>query len=139
MKSDWNGDAGAVETSEALARVLDGREEIVPSSGFAVSVMEVIQQEAAAPEPILFPWKWALPGLVLCLGLIGYLLVSLVQQGARAVSGTAGGLHLQNLASLLPRGMIETQIGFGVEWSVAAMLASLAIVWLTMRMVTGRE
>ncbi len=39
-------------------------DEILPSSGFAVSVMDAIQREAAAPQPIPFPWKRALPGMV---------------------------------------------------------------------------
>ena len=47
-----------------LDRMLIEREEIVPSSGFVASVMEAVQQEAAAPAPIPFPWKWALPGLI---------------------------------------------------------------------------
>lgn len=138
MKSNWNGD-DAVETSDALTRVLGGREEIAPSSGFAVSVMEAIQQEAAAPEPISFPWKWALPGLVVCLGLIGALLSGPIHVRDRAVSGAASGLHIGNPLSLLSHGMAGAPIGIGIEWSVAAVLASLAIVWLTMRMVTGRE
>lgn len=37
-------------------------EEILPSSGFAASVMEAVRREAAAPPPIPFPWKRALPG-----------------------------------------------------------------------------
>lgn len=40
-------------------------EEILPSSGFAASVMEAVRREAAAPPPIPFPWKRALPGAVL--------------------------------------------------------------------------
>lgn len=39
-------------------------EEILPSSGFAASVMEAVRREAAAPPPIPFPWKRALPGIV---------------------------------------------------------------------------
>lgn len=39
-------------------------EEILPSSGFAASVMEAVRREAAAPPPIPFPWKRALPGAV---------------------------------------------------------------------------
>lgn len=40
------------------------QEEILPSSGFAASVMEAVRREAAAPPPIPFPWKRALPGVV---------------------------------------------------------------------------
>lgn len=39
-------------------------EEILPSSGFAASVMEAVRREASAPPPIPFPWKRALPGAV---------------------------------------------------------------------------
>jgi hypothetical protein len=38
-------------------------EEIMPSSGFVASVMDAVRQEAAAPQPIAFPWRRALPGL----------------------------------------------------------------------------
>jgi hypothetical protein len=36
---------------------------LVPSSGFAASVMDAITAQSAAPAPIPFPWKLALPGL----------------------------------------------------------------------------
>lgn len=36
---------------------------LVPSSGFTASVMDAITAQAAAPAPIPFPWKLALPGL----------------------------------------------------------------------------
>ena len=49
-----------------LDRVLLRDVEIVPSSGFARSVMAAVRNEAAAPPPIPFPWKRALPGLVAC-------------------------------------------------------------------------
>ena len=32
-------------------------EEILPSSGFAASVMEAVRREAVAPPPIPFPWS----------------------------------------------------------------------------------
>ena len=47
-----------------MDRILSREDEILPSSGFAVSVMEAVRREAAAPPPIPFPWKRALPGLV---------------------------------------------------------------------------
>ena len=47
-----------------INRILSREDEILPSSGFAVSVMDAVRREAAAPPPIPFPWKRALPGLV---------------------------------------------------------------------------
>ena len=46
-----------------LDRVLLEQDALLPSSGFAASVMDAIQQQAAAPAPIPFPWKQALPGI----------------------------------------------------------------------------
>jgi hypothetical protein len=69
---------------------LDGilsEEEILPSSGFAASVMDAVRREAAAPPSIPFPWKRALPGLVaagLTLALI--VLVSVVHPESLAGS-----------------------------------------------------
>jgi hypothetical protein len=51
-------------------------EEILPSSGFAASVMDAVRREAAAPPPIPFPWKRALPGAVFAAAiLIGILAI----------------------------------------------------------------
>jgi hypothetical protein len=47
-----------------LDRILLEQDMLLPSSGFAVSVMDAIEQQAAAPAPIPFPWKWAIPGVV---------------------------------------------------------------------------
>lgn len=55
-------------------------EEILPSSGFAASVMEAVRREAAAPPPIPFPWKRALPGAVFAAAtLIGILTICTVE------------------------------------------------------------
>jgi hypothetical protein len=50
---------------EPLARILSSEEELVPSSGFLASVMDRVGEEAVAPPPIPFPWKRAVPGLLL--------------------------------------------------------------------------
>lgn len=39
-------------------------DEIVPSSGFTVRVMDAVRLEAATPPAIPFPWARALPGIV---------------------------------------------------------------------------
>ncbi len=49
---------------DELDRILNDEERIVPSSGFAASVMEAVRREAVAPPPIAFPWKRAVPGIV---------------------------------------------------------------------------
>ena len=49
---------------DALDRLLAGDPPLLPSSGFAQSVMEAVQREASAPPPLPFPWLPALPGLV---------------------------------------------------------------------------
>jgi hypothetical protein len=62
-----------------LDRILSNEEEILPSSGFAASVMEAVQREAAAPPPIPFPWKRALPGLcVAAITLVALLTASIL-------------------------------------------------------------
>ncbi|MDR3774049.1 MAG: hypothetical protein P4L26_11910, partial [Terracidiphilus sp.] len=38
-------------------RILSSEEAFVPSSGFLAAVMDRVEQEAAAPPPIPFPWK----------------------------------------------------------------------------------
>jgi hypothetical protein len=48
---------------DKLDRILLEENALLPSSGFAASVMESIQEQAAEPAPIPFPWKLALPGI----------------------------------------------------------------------------
>ena len=45
----------AAMDSTAIDRILAAEEELIPSSGFASSVMERVQEEAALPPPIPFP------------------------------------------------------------------------------------
>ncbi len=70
---------------ETIDRILATEEELVPSSGFLASVMERVEQEAAAPAPIPFPWKLALPGIVLAVGVLGWGAVEVVRAAVPAV------------------------------------------------------
>lgn len=54
-----------MKLDDDLDRILSRDTEIVPSSGFASSVMEAVRQEASVPPAIPFPWKWAVPGMIL--------------------------------------------------------------------------
>lgn len=52
-------------TDADLHRALAAEQDsLLPSSGFADSVMTAIRHEASAPAPIPFPWRRALPGFV---------------------------------------------------------------------------
>lgn len=55
-----------MKPGDDLDRMLSSDGDIVPSSGFANSVMDAVRREAAAPPPIPFPWKRVLPGVILC-------------------------------------------------------------------------
>ena len=92
--------------NEDLDRMLLERDEIVPSSGFVASVMEAVQQEAAAPAPIPFPWKWALPGLIVSVGMAVGMIARWFYTAPRAshpVHPVATAWTMQTLSSSLPQ------------------------------------
>lgn len=113
--------------------VLSQNGEIIPSSGFSDRVMDAVRQEAAIPPPISFPWRWALPGLVACLGLVAYLiykfghLFSAVP--ADASSSLSGPQWLPSV--LLDVG--KSSAFLSLEWLAIALLITFATLWLSMR------
>jgi hypothetical protein len=50
------------------------QDSILPSSGFAEAVMTAVRAEAAAPAPIPFPWKRAVPGIAAGMAALGFLI-----------------------------------------------------------------
>jgi hypothetical protein len=55
-----------LESGDAMDRILLNEPAILPTSGFAVSVVDaisVIEQQATQAAPIPFPWKLVWPGL----------------------------------------------------------------------------
>ena len=73
--------------STVIDHILATEEELVPSSGFMASVMERVRDEAAAPAPIPFPWKRAIPGILLAVGVLGWGGVELVRAALPAMRG----------------------------------------------------
>ncbi len=116
-----------------LDRILSNEEEILPSSGFAASVMEAVQREAAAPPPIPFPWKRALPGLCAAtLALIAVIATS-IQLLSRALAhpSTAAKWHTAILATL------EASRTSAATWTILALFLSFASVKLAMHLASG--
>ncbi len=124
---------------DELNRILSREDEILPSSGFAVSVMDAVRREAAAPPPIPFPWKRALPGLVaggLVLALVLVAGVVVIAQLGRA--STAAQLSMSLSSVLTPIFRLQRNLGSAASWTVLALLLTLVSVRLSMRLASGR-
>jgi hypothetical protein len=125
-----------------LDRMLMEREEIVPSSGFVASVMEAVQQEAAAPAPIPFPWKWALPGLIISVAMAMGMIARwfyVVARDSHPVQSIATTLPRGSMTSSLPQMHMAVSTLVALEWSALALLISFVTVWLSMRIAGVRE
>ena len=122
---------------DEIDRILSGEGEILPSSGFAVSVMDAVRREAAAPPPIPFPWKRALLGLVaggLALAVVLVAgIVAIVQFGRTATTA--------QFSMALPSGMppvFHGRIESAAIWTGMALVMTLVSVKLSMRLASGR-
>jgi len=116
---------------DELDRILSGDTGIVPSSGFTRSVMETVRRDAAAPPPIPFPWKAALPGLVAC----AVILILADVSGFRSAS-----LALPDWGRFVPAvdAALAAAVKMGAGWVALALLLTLGSVTLSMRL-TGRR
>ena len=56
---------------------------VIPSAAFASNVMNAIQKEARSGPPLAFPWKFALPGLSVWLGVLIWVIASGVLAAVR--------------------------------------------------------
>ena len=109
-----------------LDRILS-EEEILPSAGFTVSVMQAVQREAAAPPPIPFPWKRALLGVAAAVLTLAWVVVAIIVQG---IYGKASSPVIPAWAPMLDS--IPTTWSAGSLWVLLALLLSYACVKLSM-------
>ena len=117
-------------TNDRIDEILGNEPELVPSSGFAASVMERVREEAAAPAPIPFPWKRAVPGMLVAAGVFGWSAVELVRFAGPAL------VELRNTQAPVA---VNAAIARPLEqagWVVAALAVSL-ITWVVSRRVVG--
>jgi hypothetical protein len=121
-------------TPDDIDRVLAGEEEILPSSGFAASVIDAVRREASAPPPIPFPWKRAWPGLIAgALALVIVPVAILGPLGRAAASPTTSRVSVSSLAALL-----HPAIEGGAHWVALALLVTLASMAVARRLAGGR-
>ncbi|MGA2358014.1 MAG: hypothetical protein ABSF66_03360 [Terriglobales bacterium] len=124
-----------------ISRILSREEEILPSSGFAISVMDAVRREAAAPPPIPFPWKRALPGLVVggfALALVFLTLVVAIAQLLRASTSAHFSMSLPSVLTPIFGLGLQRNLEIAASWTVLALLVAFVSVKLSMRLASGR-
>jgi len=115
-----------------IDRILSDEVEIVPSSGFVESVMDAVRAEAEMPQPIPFPWKRAIPGLLALAAVVILLAVEFTiyirmdRDAARATSRTA----LEFFA------VIKPVWDAGANWAALGLSVSLGSLAVTKRMMS---
>jgi len=112
--------------------ILSKEEEILPSSGFAASVMEAVAREAAAPPPIPFPWKRAIPGLFAA----GLVLAFVILASIRLLVHNPSVPPIPAEWRTALASIVALWRTFGASWVVLALVLSLASVKLSMHLAT---
>jgi len=116
---------------QRIDSILAAEDELLPSSGFLASVMEQVEQEAAMPPRLPFPWKRVIPGILFTAAAFtygGYKLARLGPSALPAPSLPLPALHLPAVAAL----PIE-QAGW-----IALALGLTLLSWLLSRRLVGR-
>ena len=118
---------------DVLDRMLSGREDLVPSSGFVSNVMDAVRQEAFAQPPIPFPWKYALPGLAAAaVALLGFVFLVLGRFDSGSVRPAVPSVAPALLAII--EGVRASDLG----WIAVALLVSFLSVRFSMRLTGSR-
>jgi hypothetical protein len=125
-----------VTENEEIDQMLSREDEILPSSGFAASVMDAVRREAAAPPPIPFPWKRALPGMVAGVLVLALVLVAGIIGIAQMGKATTPQSSMSSPYAMPPffHGGIES----AATWTVLSLLVAFVSVKLSMRLASGR-
>ena len=121
-----------------IDRILSEQEEILPSSGFVASVMDAVRSEAAAPPPIPFPWKRALPVLALAAAaVIVTVVVGIVGMAHPGAQAPSSAVTTREMATSLLSILWPGQSAAG--WSAVGLLMAFISVKLSMRLAVGRS
>ncbi len=113
-----------------IDRILATEEPLIPTSGFLASVMESVREEAAAPQPIPFPWKRVLPGILIATGVLSWGAFKMIRQGLPEIRSVS------LAAPHLPAAAIQPAEQAG--WVALALGISL-LSWLLSRRLAGRS
>jgi len=118
---------------EYFDRILSKEQEIAPSSGFVLSVMDAVRRETETPPPIAFPWRRALPGMLAA----GFALVCVLVLGVMLFRETATQPIPAGLLSVFAL-IVRSWKFVGANWIALALVLSLASLKLSARIVSGK-
>jgi len=114
----------------AIDHILATEEHHIPTSGFLASVMERVREEATAPPPIPFPWKRAIPGILLAAVVFGGGAFEFVRHGLPAARGLS--LTPPHLSAAFDHSLEQA------AWVALALGVSL-FSWLLSKRLAGRS
>jgi hypothetical protein len=121
-----------------MNRILSREDEILPSSGFAASVMDEVRREAVALPPIPFPWKRAVPGLVAA-GVALALLVAAVVVAFSQLGDAPSAPQVSASSASALTFLFQGYLNSAASWTVVALLITFVSVKLSMRLASGKE
>jgi hypothetical protein len=122
---------------DEIDRILSREEEILPSSGFAASVMDAVRHEAAVPPPIPFPWRRAWP-LIAVAGVALVLVVVVLVVGITQLG--RGGASQPPAAEWMPalQPFLNAAATAAVRWTILALALTFVSVAVPLRLASGR-
>lgn len=124
-----------MKLGDDLDRMLSSDGDIVPSSGFANSVMDAVRREAAAPPAIPFPWKRVLPGVIISVVAFMSAIILGFNQLVAAITVAPLPAALQIWLEAAMRSPLIAESG----WIALAVLLTLVSVKLSMRFVSRKS
>ena len=116
-----------------LDRILSSKGDIVPSSGFASSVMDAVRRTASEPPPISFPWVRALP-----LGAAWLAAPALIVAAAKQAPTIIGSAPTLTNAMHPIRRVLETLQPYSGVWVILALLVTAVSLLVSLRLVRVR-
>lgn len=122
---------------DEIDRILSHEGELLPSSGFAASVMDAVRREAVAPPPIPFPWRRAIPGLAVAgltlVSVVVVLVAGITQASGEGASPRGVEVWPSMLTSLMHAATTAT-----AGWTFLALGLTLVSVMFSLRLASGR-
>lgn len=88
---------------EPMDRILAEEDGLEPSSGFLAAVMDRVNEEAAAPPRIPFPWRRAVPGVITAVAVLVWAVVEMARYAR--VGGVSLALPHVNLGAAMTPAM----------------------------------